>query len=412
MNEYDYYFNVRSVYVVPGYDGIMAERYLHTMEGPAIEEEGHIYIPAKDFAKVYAHILHVRNEQDQVVVSGGLKVEKTRKLSPTGYVMADIRVPRGDVRRSYVPAKVVNSICYLPMDLVLVDGFDYRRYERTTVEDNHVCLFTDDAEVNGIPNFNLKLMDTILRGKREGNQYGTFWYEKGQKLVPYCAYLPTGYDGVQKLPVIFVLHGGNGSPVSAMERSSNLLQYHAEKHNMIVAGVDGYIRNTAYGYCLPPNPGDPRVDKSCPENPLHYDDAKLYEYTLAEDALVETIGTICERYAADRENLFLMGNSMGGIGTFYFASAHPGMFRAISPQGGMINTELADLSGLAGLPILFVGGTEDIHGFDYLRNGVEAIEEMGHNIRHTYVGGGEHSTAWVTALPEIFDFFEEHKKLN
>ena len=58
---------------------------------------------------------------------------------------------------------------------------------------------------------------------------------------------------------------------------------------------------------------------------------------------------------------------------------------------------------------LFIGGTEDSHGFDYLKNGVRDLERYGLNIEHIFVGGGEHGNAWVWELEEIFNFFDRYR---
>lgn len=380
---YPYYFQVHSLFIIPGFSTIMINRYCHTLSIAPVERDGHIFFPVEDFKTIYAHVYEVECTETMATV-------------------------KRFVRQAYVPLVDIGGVAMFDLDLVLTVGFEYKRLDKITMEKNHLVLFTCLPEVKEIPKDELKYMDHMKRGKGEGELYELFWFEEGGKQVPYHLFLPSYYDANKKYPIIFYLHGGIGTPHSGYEHSINQLQYYAEKFGFMVCGVDGFIRNATYGYHLPPNPGDPDLDPSCPENPNHLTKEQLYGHKLGERCLEETIKVICKRYSADPDRMFLMGNSMGGEGSLWFALTHPGMFRAISPAGAMVNWKYVDPAPLKGLPILFVCGTEDMHGFDYLRDGVKAMEEAGLDIEHIYVGGGTHTYSWVYALAETFEFFKKY----
>ncbi|MBT9778433.1 hypothetical protein GPL15_18200 [Clostridium sp. MCC353] len=380
---YRYYFNVKSLYLVPGFHTIMINEYTYRPQIPPVLKEGHVFLATEDFKTIYSQVYQVESIDGSVIVSRGVRQAKT-------------------------PEEEINGVKVMALDIVLEQVFDYRRMEKMTAEKNQVIFFTSDKETAEIPKLKLKYIDNLIRGKKEGDFYHTFWFEEGEKLVPYRIYLPVGYDPAIKYPVVFYLHGGNGSPEQGFIRSQNKLQYYGEKHKFIVVGADGFIWDSTYGYVLPPNPGDPDLDYSCPENPGHYSEERLYGHHLGELCLEATIKTVLENFSADENKMFLMGNSMGGEGTFYFAASHPGMFKAISPAGAMVNTKIMDVTPLKDVPILFVGGTEDMHGFDYLRDGVDAMKEQGLNINSLYIGGGDHPSAWVMGLSEVFDFFRKY----
>lgn len=377
---YQYYFNVHSLYFIKDFQTILVNDFAYRLMTKPIEEDGHVLIPVKDFMTIYAKAYDMEIQGGTFLVASGIRTARIGIRSVDGFDM-------------------------VAADRILAEVFDYRRYDKQTVENNCVTLLTCDGQIEAIPKLKLKYIDALVRGKRAGDLYETFWFEEGQRLVPYRIYLPTSYDGVRKLPVVFVLHGGNGSPNSSFQRCGNQLQYYAEQDGMIVVGVDGFIKDATYGYIFPPNPGAPCIDYGCPENPAHHSKERLRGHRLGELCLEQTIRQVLGRYAADPECMFLMGNSMGGEGTFWFASTHPKMFKAICPAGAMVNTRLMNLETLKGLPILFVGGTEDMHGFDYLRDGVDVMKTFGLNIRSLYIGGGDHPTAWTVGLKETFDFF-------
>lgn len=379
---YKYYFNVKSLYLVPGFHTIIINEYTYHPQVAPIMKGNHVFFPTEDFKSIYSHVYEVESNDGFVTVSDGPRQAKTSEYE-------------------------INGVKMIALDIVLEQVFGYRRMEKTSAEKNQILFFTCDKEIMEIPNLKVKYIDHLIRGKKEGDLYHTFWFEEGKKLVPYRIYLPVGYDTSKEYPVVFYLHGGGGSPEHGFIRSHNMLQYYGEKNQFIVVGVDGFIRDATYGYTLPPNPGDPDLDYSCPDNPGHYSEERLYGHHLGELCLEATIKTVLDNFSADENKMFLMGNSMGGEGTFYFASTHPDMFKAISPAGAMVNTKLMDVTPLKNIPILFVGGTEDMHGFDYLRDGVDAMKKIGLNIDSLYIGGGDHPSAWVTGLPEIFEFFKK-----
>ena len=383
---YIYYFNVDTIYLKANYDKVLLNDFALALQAPVLEKEGELCVPLADLRKIFATVLTADVQDAQVQVSDG---------------------------KTTVQAQTVehNGVCFVSLDRLLCRWQGWRRMEKTSVENNHIVVFTNRPDCTAIPNLKIKYFDNLVRGRHVGDLYETYWFEEGDRLVPYHIYLPTDFGETEKTyPVIFYLHGGNGGPNQGFEKSHNMLQFHAEKNGYIVVGVDGFIKDATYGYILPPNPGDPSLDKNCPENPGHYSPERIAGHKLGETCLEQTIKTILRRYPVDPERMFLMGNSMGGEGTFWFACTHPGMFRAIVPAGAMINTDFVDLEPLRGLPILFLAGTDDMHGFDYLQNGVRKMEAYGLNISHVYVGGGNHPEGWSYALPEAFAFFNENNK--
>ena len=83
---------------------------------------------------------------------------------------------------------------------------------------------------------------------------------------------------------------------------------------------------------------------------------------LSEKSPMTALEVVKELYNVDAEHTYLMGNSMGGIGTFYLGNKHHEMWDAIAPCGMMFNMELIGedfLTNLKEMPLLFVEDTED-----------------------------------------------------
>ena len=120
------------------------------------------------------------------------------------------------------------------------------------------------------------------------------------------------------------------------------------------------------------------------------------------------IELVSKTYNIDLDHRYLFGNSMGGMGAFYIPAMHPGIFRAAVPAGAAPDMRFFDFRRLSDIPILLIAGTEDYHGFDYIRNAYEKCREEGLNIRFLPVAGAHHEDSYADVLDEIFAFMEEN----
>jgi len=240
-------------------------------------------------------------------------------------------------------------------------------------------------------------MRGVLRGKAVGELYRTIWNDAVKKLLPYRLYIPTYYGEQKRFPLMIGLHGGMGSPDSIFEKTERKFSYYAERMGFILMAPDACIHNSTYGCCVPP--------QGCHSDACGFtgDAEELWEKQVSEDALYQEILWVKAHWRVDEKRVFLMGNSMGGIGTFYFASKHPELFCAVSPAGAAPDAELFESEGLKGIPIYLVAGTEDFHGFDHILYAYRVFKEKGLNIQLLPVGGGTHPSAWIDILKETLE---------
>lgn len=252
-----------------------------------------------------------------------------------------------------------------------------------------------------------KTRQRILQEKGQpGDYFGTYWHAPMGRYAPYRLYLPRAYQPEGKNRLLMCLHGGGGSPDSVFQHSKDRIKDFAERDNYILAAPDGSTNNSTYGCAIPPNGMlGARSDAGNPANPEGLGEAELRSVQMGELGLTQVLELVCRDYAVDEENRYLMGNSMGGMGTLYYASRHPGIFRKISPQGAIPDMRFFDCSGLRKQSIFFVAGEQDSHGVEYLREGCRVLKENGVPVTYREVPGGTHSSAWVDVLDEIFEFF-------
>ncbi|MBM3990908.1 MAG: hypothetical protein FJ298_07855 [Planctomycetes bacterium] len=179
-------------------------------------------------------------------------------------------------------------------------------------------------------------------------------------------FVPEGLAAERKVPLVVALHGAGGS------------------ENMF---FDAY--------------GDGRIVGLCRERGWMLVAPRVGFTGAPVSAVVEALA---ERFPIDREQVLLIGHSMGaGMGQQLVAK-DPATFRAFAALGG--GSGFKDATGLASEPI-FVGAGER----DFGRRGAEALHK-------SLVGGGsgvarlkiypacEHLMIVIDALPDVFEWWD------
>jgi predicted peptidase len=262
---------------------------------------------------------------------------------------------------------------------------------------------------------------------------------------PYRIYVPAAWDAKKKMPLVVILHGANLTHDAAFDREPAALKgelfREAEKHGFILVAVEGYDGGS-YGNTFPltlsqslhpgmggpagagPGPGGPAprprvVDPTAPElnggmpprkvlTPEELARARM----LAEADVLNVIRIVSAEYNSDPARLYLMGNSMGMLGTFYLAQKYPKMFTALGPSDGPLDPTsypYEKLKGIAGVMITH-GENDPVAPIDDSEVMAFLIKKQGIDTVFHRVPGGGHGDSWYTALPEIFDFYDAHSK--
>lgn len=302
-----------------------------------------------------------------------------------------------------------------PEDAMKKDGFHYvpvRSYLETQL--NLKCTLMQGRmvfaeEILDETRMRNLLYDLYARDKKIGDLCYVFWCENLKRMLPYRLYVPTWYNGVTPLKLMVLMHGGGSSSDEMFDVSRNRFQQFAEKEGYLLLAVDAGVQNSTYGCLSLPKGADvPDIDETCPENPLHLSDEMIRARKYSEQAVAEVISLVESKYTIDAAHRYLFGNSMGGMGAFHYPLGHKGFFRAVIPAGAAPNPAFFPFADLHDLPILFIGGTEDYHGYDYLYEVYEYCRSLGLNIRFLPVAGGHHEDCWAQVLPEIFAFCREN----
>ena len=219
--------------------------------------------------------------------------------------------------------------------------------------------------------------------------------EAADEIIPYRMYVPASYNGSKAYPLIVALHGLGGTEDSFFDGYNKALPPLAEQHGYIVAAPLGYRVDGSYGWGLGTPPADPRTRRT---------------QELSEQDVMQVLQHVRQQYKIDENRIYLMGHSMGAIGTWKIAPKYPDVWAAIAPISG--NGAPDTLEKIRNVPEIIVHGDNDptvnVAGS---RTMVAKLKSLG--VEHTYieVPGGLHSDVVAPNVAAIVDFFDAHRKV-
>jgi poly(3-hydroxybutyrate) depolymerase len=127
------------------------------------------------------------------------------------------------------------------------------------------------------------------------------------------------------------------------------------------------------------------------------------------EELTILLNQLLQRLPIDKDRVYLTGFSMGGYGTYSWASAHPETFAAIAPVSGAARPE--DACNLRGVPIwAFHGAQDDTVKVEKDEAGVNAIKACGGDITFTVYPDVGHSSDRTYADPQLYQWLLEHRR--
>ena len=214
----------------------------------------------------------------------------------------------------------------------------------------------------------------------------------------YLLYLPKGYEeSDQQWPMIFFLHG-------AGERGDNLDLVKVHGPPKIVNSERTYGRTLGqtlgnFDFIV--------VSPQCPSGEWW-----LNEY------LIEVLQEVLDAYRVDQDRIYMTGLSMGGFGTWSFASVYPELIAAIAPISGggdannwpsirsyaSLQIPAAQLENLISMPIwVFHGESDTVVRITEDEKTVDQLSALGGNAEFTRYPGVGHD-AWTTTYnnPELY----------
>jgi poly(3-hydroxybutyrate) depolymerase len=229
---------------------------------------------------------------------------------------------------------------------------------------------------------------------RTGDIKRHYMLDAANEIIPYRTYIPTTYNGSKAYPLILALHGLGGTEDAFFDNYERKLPPLAESHGYIVAGVLGYRVDGSYGWGLGIPPADSNTKRT---------------QDLSEQDVMQVLQRVRQQYKIDESRIYLLGHSMGAIGTWKIAPKYPDIWAAIAPFSG--SGASATLERIRTVPEIIVHGDNDptvnVAGS---RNMVAKLKEMGTEFKYIEVPGGVHSDVVAPNLAAVVEFFDAHRK--
>ena len=227
-------------------------------------------------------------------------------------------------------------------------------------------------------------------------QKRTYDFKEAGKDMEYALFVPSSYDKAKKWPLVVALHGLGSNPQQII-RYPGLAQQ-AEKHGYFVAAPMGYNSRGWYGSL---GKSGARWRRGDPEN--------LGE--LSEKDVMNVLAIIRDEFPIDPNRIYLMGHSMGGGGTWHLAIKYPEIWAGLAPIAPAIYSSAENLKKIKHIPVIVVQGEKDwLVPASGTRKWVAKMKELGMEHIYIEVPGGDHVRPAFQKQPQIFEFFNKHRK--
>lgn len=130
---------------------------------------------------------------------------------------------------------------------------------------------------------------------------------------------------------------------------------------------------------------------------------------MSEQDVMNVLSLMRDQYNVDEDRIYLMGHSMGAVGTWSLAEQYPDQWAALGPIAGMGSPAATEV--FKHIPQIVVHGDADntvpVAGS---RAMVDALKLHKSTVTYIEVPGGGHTNIAPMNMSKIFDFFDAHRR--
>lgn len=225
--------------------------------------------------------------------------------------------------------------------------------------------------------------------------------------MPYTLFVPSTYKKGTPTPLVVDLHGYTITPL--MQILFDGTTDAAEKHGLIVVAPMGFSVSAWWG-SLPSQ--EVQTAATNPATGKHFTSGELSELDT-----MTLLKRIRAQYTIDPDRIYIMGHSMGGMGTYYLAAKYNTLWAAaasLSGVGGIKDDATA--MRFRNFPTLILhGGSDSIVSVGFSRRSALHLQNVGAQFVYEELPGKDHEF-WIRRgaenMARVFDFFAVANKRN
>jgi predicted esterase len=196
--------------------------------------------------------------------------------------------------------------------------------------------------------------------------------------VPFRILVPAGGDAAAPRPLVVALHGAGGDENAFMERYQGLYKKEAEARGYLAVTVNG--RGPYSGY-----------------------------RGAAERDVLDVTDLVQRLWPVDHDRVYLMGHSMGGMGTVLVGFDHAERFAALAPIAGF--GQASQLAKAPRMPLFLGQGDRDaLVPVEGARAFHQAAKTEGRDVEYVEKAGTDHLLIVDQVMADVFDFFDAHRR--
>jgi len=224
------------------------------------------------------------------------------------------------------------------------------------------------------------------------DSYEKHWYIKNNDTLPYRLLLPQGYQKGKKYPLVIFLHGagerGNDNEKQLTHGGALFIKEENRKNYPAIVIFPQCSQRSYWSNVKIAGSGSNRV----------FEFANGGTPTFPMQLLIELMADLRSRYGIRQQQVYIMGLSMGGMGTFELVNRLPQTFAAAIPICGGASTATApNLKGTKWW--VFHGGKDDIVLPRYSEEMVAAMKKNKVHVKFTLFPEANHNS-WDATFAE------------
>lgn len=243
----------------------------------------------------------------------------------------------------------------------------------------------------------------------KGDQQRRYFFAEAAAEMPYRLYVPRSYDPGTPMPLVVALHGFGGNQdyfFAALDALPELL----EQHGFIFVAPLGYSTGGWYGAPLDIPGNRPRSSGQPPPPITQSVEEMKRERYLSETDVMNVLALVTREYNVDPDRTFLMGHSMGGMGTYVLGQKYAEQWAAIAVMSGTLADATYDLERLRRVAVMLSAGEQETAVVEAAKAQIEDMHELGIKTGLFVAPGATHGSMVAPTIPKVLEFFADQKR--